>query len=132
MSDSVYCFSNQHFLYIISKMIFYLFGPISPFYLPCKKWFFSSDCQYFFMLAAIFCLLQKILPHAKNDECGYWCSQILSGNLYNCLFQQQQHSVAFMLLYSDLRGCWDLSFWGHSSNLIGPVKGFLRLLSNFY
>ena len=25
-------------------------------------------------------------------------------------FQEQQHSVAFMLLYSDLGGCWDLSF----------------------
>ena len=26
-------------------------------------------------------------------------------------FQQQQHSVAFMLLYSDLRGCWDVFFF---------------------
>ena len=44
-------------------------------------------------------------------------------------FQQQQHSFAFMLLYSDLPSCWDQSFLteGHSSNLIGPLKGFLRL-----
>ena len=48
-------------------------------------------------------------------------------------FQQQQHSIAFMLL--DLGGHWDVSFLPEvisSSNLIGPVKGYLRLLSNFY
>ena len=25
-------------------------------------------------------------------------------------FQQQRYSVAFMLVYSDLGGCWDVSF----------------------
>ena len=49
-------------------------------------------------------------------------------------FQQQKHSVVFKLLYSDLRGHWDISFLPEvicSSNLIGSVKGSLRLLRNF-
>ena len=48
-------------------------------------------------------------------------------------YQQQQHSFAFMLLYSDLRRSLGPIFlnWDHSLNLIGPFKRFLRLLSNF-
>ena len=34
----------------------------SPFYIPCKKWFFSSGCKYFLMLAVIFCLLKNYHP----------------------------------------------------------------------
>jgi len=35
---------------------------MSPFYLPCKKYFFLSDCKYFFMLAVIFCPLKNYHP----------------------------------------------------------------------
>ena len=57
------------------------------FYLPFKKWFFSSGFKYFYMLAVFFCILKNyISPHAKNDECGYWCLQIWSRILHNWKF----------------------------------------------
>ena len=41
-------------------------------------------------------------------------------------FQQQQHSVAFMLLYSDLAGCWDLTFLTEviAQIWLDPSRGF--------
>ena len=54
--------------------------------------------------------------------------------LYHLWFPKPHTHISYSQhLHSDLGGpsCIFLT-WGHSSNLIGSVRGFFRLLSNFY
>ena len=57
----------------------------SPFYLPCKKLIFVR-LQIFLQAGCKFLHPEELSSHAKNFECGYWCSQIWLRILHNWHF----------------------------------------------
>ena len=50
---------------------------------------------------------------------------------FKMFFQQQQHSVAFTLLYSDLGGRWDLFFLSYTANVLYVVSTVICLPTKF-
>ena len=91
-SLTIHCNWQINPLYIYCRAQYTIQGGIiirshqSPLYLPCQKWFFFARLQIFLHASCNFLPPEELPPHAKNDECGFWCLQIWSRNLHNWRF----------------------------------------------
>ena len=74
-------------------------------------------------------------PENRNGKQKYDTLEIKTFGLvleFEMSFQQQQHSVVFMLLYSYLRDHFHFLNLGNSSNLIGAVKWFFWFVEQLW